>query len=146
MHSEPLVGTWSLESANAKGSKGDEGLLYGEAPQGLLIYTPGGHMAVVLMAIGRPKFSTGSPRSGTPAELKQGFEQFDAYAGTYTHVPEHGVVTHHVSASRFPNWEGTDQIRFVSINEDQLTLTTPPITGVDQEWVLRLTWRRVSAR
>ena len=142
MRHEELIGAWSLESAIAKGTKGDELLVYGETPGGLLIYTASGHMATVLMARGRPKFASGDPRGGTTEEIKKAFEGFDAYAGTYECDPEAGTVTHYGEVARFPNWEDTAQVRHVQLHGDRLHLSSTPIQALGQAWVVYLTWRR----
>jgi len=142
MRHEELIGAWSLESAIAKGTKGDELLPLGETPGGLLIYTASGHMATVLMARGRPKFASGDLRGGTTEEIKQAFEGFDAYAGTYKVDLEAGTVTHHAEVARFPNWEGTAQVRHMQLHGDRLHLSTTPISVLGQEWVVSLSWRR----
>jgi len=97
MRPEDLIGTWSLESFTAKGSDGVEGLPFGESPQGLLTYTASGHMAAVLMRSGRPKFSSGDLRGGTPEEIKQAFE------GPLS--PEIFVLPLPPSGSSVPRWE-----------------------------------------
>ena len=141
---EDLVGTWSLESFTAKGSGGVERLPFGESPQGLLTYTASGYMAAVLMRSGRPKFASGDLRGGTPEEIKQAFEGFDAYAGSYELDEESGIVTHHAEISRFPNWEGTGQVRYAKLDGGKLYLTTPPMRSLGQNWVFTLSWRRAS--
>jgi hypothetical protein len=42
----------------------------------------------------------------------------------------------HVEGSSFPNWNGTDQKRFVAIAGEQLTLTVRPTAGdiIDVSW------------
>jgi len=94
MRREDLVGTWSLESLVAKGSNGIEAFPLGESPSGFLTYTPSGHMSAVLMSTGRQKFASADVRAGTPAEVRQAFDGFDAYAGTYDFDEQEGGVTH----------------------------------------------------
>ena len=99
-------------------------------------------MAVVFMSSGRPKFASGDPLSGTIEEIKQAFEGFDAYAGTYECDETSGTVTHHVKIARFPNWESSAQVRYLRFVDGSLHLGTPPIPALGQEWVLSLAWRR----
>jgi hypothetical protein len=94
------------------------------------------------MRRGRPRFAAGDPLDGAPEEIKAAFEGFDAYCGTYTLDEAAGVVTHRVLASRFPNWEGTDQVRRVELDGDRLHLATPPILARGAEWVVAVTWQR----
>lgn len=142
MSNKSIVGAWSLISIIAKSSKGDEFFPYGETPIGMIIYTEGGDVAVVLMRAGRSKFASDDPLGGTAEEIKEAFEGFDAYGGSYEVDMENGVVTHHLQIGRFPNWIGTAQVRYFKLFEDQLFLSTPPIPALDQEWVLDLVWER----
>ena len=103
-------------------------------------------MAAVLMRSGRPKFASGDPLGGTPEEIKQAFEGFDAYAGTYEIDGASGTVTHHAEVARFPNWEGTPQVRYARLVDGSLHLGTPPILALGQEWVVSLVWRRAGVR
>jgi hypothetical protein len=51
--------------------------------------------------------------SGTTEEKARAVEDFVAYAGRYSF---HGDrVIHHVELSRFPNWVGSDQERWVEL-------------------------------
>lgn len=91
----------------------------------MLTYTAEGTTSVVLMQRGRPKFSGGLD-APTAEELRAAFFGFDAYCGTYTLDTDAKKVTHHVLASRMPDWEGTDQIRFFELDEDTLTIRSAP--------------------
>ena len=142
MGHDSIVGTWTLVSMTVKSSKGDEFFPLGKNPVGRIIYTVSGDMAVVLMRSGRPKFASGDAFDGTPEEIKQAFEGFDAYSGTYEVEIEKGSVTHHVEVSRFPNWEGTAQVRYFTFLDDQIQLRTPPIPALGQEWIVDLVWER----
>lgn len=142
MSNNSIVGTWKLVFMEAKSSKGDAFFPYGENPAGSLIYSASGDMAVVLMRTGRPRFASGDPFGGTPEEIKQAFEGFDAYSGTYEVDMVEGAVTHQIEVARFPNWVGTEQIRYFDLSSNQLKLSTPPIFALDQEWVIDVVWQR----
>ena len=60
-------------------------------------------------------------------EIKQAFEGFDAYAGTYEFDEVTGTVTHYATVARFPNWERTAQVRYAKLVAGILHLSTPPI-------------------
>lgn len=80
-------------------------------------------MSVFLMLPGRPKFEKDDIYGGTPEEIKGAFENFDAYCGTYQVDAEQKTVTHKIEGSRFPNWEGTEQIRHYTFQNDTLILS-----------------------
>ena len=140
MDSKSVVGTWQLMSAKADSAKGDTMYPYGEDPFGMLIYEAKGNMSVLIMRIGRSKFDSGDPFAGTRDEIKEAFEGFDAYCGTYEVNGEIETITHHIRGCRFPNWEGTDQIRYLKLSNNRLILKTPPIPSLETEWVVSLTW------
>ena len=132
--SNQLEGTWKFVSLFGKSSNGDIHHPYGEDLFGRLMYDDKENMSVLLMNPNRPKFTSGDVMKGTPEEIKTAFEKFDAYCGTYTVDPEKGAVTHHLLGSRFPNWVGTDQVRFFNISGDTLLITAPPILTGGVQW------------
>lgn len=134
MQNKMLVGTWRFISLVGRSSKGEVYYPYGENLFGRLMYDAKGHMSVLLMRPDRPKFASGDMMKGTPDEIKAAFEGFDAYCGTYEVDAEKGTVTHHVQGSKFPNWVGTDQVRFFEVSGDQLRITAPPILAGDVRW------------
>jgi hypothetical protein len=142
MDNGQIAGSWNLVSVVARSTQGNEFLPYGEQPAGLLIYTASGDVAVTLMRTGRPQFARGDPLSGTPEEVQAAFAGFDAYAGTYRIDAEQAAVVHHIEVGRFPNWEGTTQIRYFQLEGERLSLRTPPIAALGQAWILDLVWQR----
>lgn len=122
-----VVGTWLLQSwFSTDAESGAVVNVFGERPTGYLIYTAGGHMAVVLTADGREKLS--GDRYNTPVEERaRAFSSSVAYSGTYELTNE-GIM-HHVKASSFQNWVGTDQFRYTEVVGDVMTVKTPPLKG-----------------
>ena len=135
-----VVGTWKLISAKAENPKGDVIYPYGEDPFGMLMYDINGYMSVLIMQPGRSKFGSGDMFAGTPEEIKEAFEGFDAYCGTYEVNVKKETVIHHIRGSQFPNWVGTDQLRYFKFSDNRLILKTPPIPSLETEWVVSLTW------
>jgi hypothetical protein len=144
MHGINVVGRWKLISAKAENSNGDITYPYGEDAFGILMYDTNGYMYALLMRHGRSKFVSGDPFGGTSEELKEAFEGFEAYCGTYELDIENGEVTHHVEGARFPNWEGTDQKRFFELSDDRLVIKSAPIPALGTEWVVSLVWDRAA--
>ena len=137
-----LLGTWNLVSVIARGEEGEEQLPFGERPCGQLLYAPDGHMSLVLMRQGRLRFEGGDPLAGTDEEIRQAFEGFEAYAGTFQVDREDGTLVHYAQVCRFPNWEGGTQFRFFDLTSDELVLTSPPMPLLGKAWELVSTWRR----
>ncbi len=129
---EKFIGTWKFRSMIVHTSKGEIIYPYGENLFGMLVYTPSGHMSVLLMHPDRKKFASDDPLAGTSEEIKKAYEGFDAYCGTYTVDKEKGMITHHIEGSKFPNWVDTDQVRYFEFSDDRLLLkATLCIKGED---------------
>lgn len=126
----------------ATNPEGDVFYPFGETPSGMIMYDASGYMSYTAMRAGRPKFVSGDLFGGTVDEVKAAFEGFDAYYGTYVLDLEERIITHHVEASRFPNWEGSKQVRFFQVMENRLLIDTPPIPFRDSEWVVRVVFAR----
>lgn len=139
---EQLVGRWKFVSLKGTNSTGEVLYPFGKDFFGMLMYDSEGYMSVFLMRNGRPKFLSGDLLRGTPEEIKAAFEGFDAYCGSYEVDTESRTVTHHIEGCRFPNWEGTDQVRYYEISEDQLRIKAPPIKGGGVEWILEAVLER----
>jgi hypothetical protein len=138
----PLTGTWHLLDCRGRSTDGGELLPYGENPSGLLMYDGEGSMAVTLMRSSRRTFVSEDAVQAREAEIIAAWREFDAYSGTYTLDTEQGSVTHHVRQSKFPNWTGTDQLRFYGLEGDRLILRSAPFRHAGKEWVFTLIWSR----
>jgi hypothetical protein len=137
-----LVGAWRLVSYGAAGiGNGDVIEPFGPQPQGLITYTPSGHMSVQIMRPERPDFRQGRLEAGLPEELAAAAIGYMAYGGTYE-VPKGDLVVHHVELSLFPNWVGTTLTRVAGWDGERLRLMPEPtvIWGARRNGVL--TWER----
>lgn len=132
-----LIGTWKFISLTGKSTQGNVMYPYSENLFGMLMYDSKGFMSVLLMNSDRPNFASGDMMKGTTEELKAAFEGFDAYCGTYKIENGNSSVIHHLHGAKFPNWVGTDQIRFFKISNDTLQITAPPILAYGVEWTLK---------
>ena len=136
-----VVGTWRLERFESRGADGTVHPL-GERPDGLLIYTATGWMAVHIAHAERPPFASPDPLLATEPEQAHAFAtSFITYCGRYE--VRGGRVRHHVEVSVHPNWRGVTLEREFSVDADTLVLRTPPheIGGTIISSELR--WRRV---
>ncbi|UCG30722.1 MAG: lipocalin-like domain-containing protein [candidate division WOR-3 bacterium] len=123
MKGNELMGTWVFKSMVLRSDNGKMVYPYGENLFGILIYTPGGYMSALLMDPERQPFASDDLKTGTADEIKQAYERFDAYCGTYTVDEEKSIVTHHVKGAKFPNWVGTDQVRHCDLKGDRLYIS-----------------------
>lgn len=129
----PFVSTWKFASLVATSTEGDVFYPYGENLYGKLMYDDKGHMSVLLMRPNRAKFASGDIYNGTPEEIKMAFENFDAYCGTYKIDTAKKTITHFIEGCRYPNWEGTEQVRHYEFTEKGLTLSAT-LTLHDKKW------------
>ncbi len=137
-----LIGHWSLVSCESV-TDGRLEYPYGQDAVGQITYDAAGHMAVQVMRRGRETFASGDLSSATPAEVSTAFVGYIAYYGSYSVDEAAGMVTHHLDASWFPNWVGSDQRRYYTLESDRLTLTTPPIQSQGSKRVFRLVWKHL---
>ncbi len=137
----PLIGTWSLVSVTATAADGTvDPEPYGSDPTGYLTYSSNGYMQVILAFSDRAMLS-GHWRMSPPEERAAAFATSLSYAGRFSVAD--GEVTHHAEVSSEPNRVGTSQVRTITWQDGELTLTTPPIEVGDSASAFALTWRRV---
>src|SRR5215813_5212018 len=110
------------------------------SPNGILILDASGRYAAVLAARGRPKFSTSptSNRSEARAEeYKAAAMGVVANFGTWSINEADKTLTQHIEGALFPNAEGADAKRTVSVSGDELKLVTPASVSPRDEAVYR---------
>ena len=114
----------------------------GERPDGLLIYTATGWMAVHISDAERAPFASPDPLLATPAEQAHAFAtSFITYCGRYEVSGER--VRHHVEVSVHPNWRGVTFEREFRVDGETLVLRTPPHEIGGRSISSELRWRRV---
>ena len=103
---------------------------FGEAPKGILIFTPDGRFAQIHVASDVPKFASGNRLSGTAEEYAAINRRSLALFGSYTVDEEKKTVTFKIASSTFPNWEGEAQTRTIDkLNADEFVNTNPNVAG-----------------
>jgi hypothetical protein len=138
---DDLVGGWLLTRWDYTVDGVPKGYPMGETARGQIIYAADRRMAAILSSPDRPAFRTDQFHKGSSEERQTAALTYVAYGGTYAVADD--VVTHHVEFSLFPNWVGTDLIREISWQEDQLVLTSAPeVSSSGKTVVNRLFWRR----
>ena len=143
MEPHPLRGTWRLVSWENRTMAGDVTFPLGPDAVGYLTYTSDGYVFVALMRAERAASAAGDLLAGTPDERAAAAAGYVSYAGTYE--LRAGAVVHHVLASLFPNWVGTDQERLVEWDGGRLVLSTAPATFGGRLQTARLVWERVGS-
>jgi len=140
----PFIGTWRLVSYESRNEGGGVEYPLGREVVGQLMYDGEGNMSALVARADVPPFASGDLRGGTDAEVRAAFDGFVAYFGTYSFDLRAGTVTHHVRSASFPNWTGTEQVRYFKAEGMRLLLSTPIV--VDGRHVTAiLIWERVGA-
>jgi len=133
---EQLVGTWTLLSWEQKKGDGTKLERYGATPKGVAFFDDGGRYIITVMRSDRTNYASNALWLGTPDENKETADGTITYFGTYSMSEADSSIAIHVEGSSFPNWNATNQKRFVAIAGQQLTLTVRPPGGdlVDVIW------------
>jgi Lipocalin-like domain len=121
-----LVGTWSWVSVEITRPDGTKYQAFGANPKGFVIFDSNGRFAYLLSRPDRPKFAANNREQGTPEENKAAVLGTLAYSGTYE-VSDKTLIFH-VEASSYPNAEGVDQKRTITVTGDELRWINPAPT------------------
>jgi hypothetical protein len=138
-----LIGTWQLKSFIREVSgTGERFDAMGAHPDGYLSYSKDGRMYVIMVEDGRTKPHEPVPNDAERAQL---YNSMVAYAGTYT--VEGNKVVHHVDISWNDAWTGTDQVRFLTLEGDTLTIKSAPTKSPNdgREGVWTVVWEKVKS-
>ncbi len=127
---EELIGTWKFVSTTGERKDGTKFDLFGPHPNGVIIFNPDGHFALINTRPGRPKYAGGNRMDGTPEEFKTTVQGSIAYFGTYSVDEANSTFSLHIDGSTFPDYEGTDQKRPFKIIDNELRSINPnPTVG-----------------
>jgi hypothetical protein len=142
MKNDDLYGTWRLLSYSQRVlATGEASAFFGNAPHGFLTYGRDGRMSAIITKDGRPKLSD-MPKA-TAEERAELFNTMAAYAGTFT--LDGNTVTHHVDISWNEHWTGSDQVRNLRLEGDQLYISSNPLPNdIDGNVIVaELVWEKV---
>lgn len=136
-----LHGSWELTQWDYTVDGAHRGFVMGEDAEGQILYTPEGRMSAILMQAQRPTFGVTGFHQGTSEQREAAALTYVSYGGTFE--VDGDRVTHHVAYCLFPDWIGTDLVREVSWDGEQLVLTAvPETTSTGKTVVNRLFWKR----
>src|ERR1700730_2814688 len=120
--SDEFVGAWKLISYERRSAAGEITYPMGQNPVGRLTYDALGRMSAQIMRPDRPKFKAPSPAGWPPTQKAAAFDGYIGYYGTYSVSDTERAVIHHVEASLYPHWVGSDQRRLYEFSGNQLIL------------------------
>jgi Lipocalin-like domain len=119
---ESILGNWRMVSWQIEDlASGETQDALGTNPHGYVTYTPDGRVMVLVLKADRARPVALVPTAGEKLAL---YDSMFAYAGTFTADAE--KVVHHIDMSWNQCWTGTDQIRFLRLQEDRLTYVGAP--------------------
>lgn len=134
---EQLVGTWTYVSVDTVRPDGSRVPMFGSNPRGLASFDGNGRYILLTTRPGQPKFASNNRMEGTPEEYKAVVQGSIAHFGRYTVNEAEKTITFHIEASTFPNWNGVEQKRPVTLTGDELKWTTAASGGGLAEVVLQ---------
>jgi hypothetical protein len=142
-----LIGVWTLLSwieTPIDGSTQRHPL--GSHPVGIIMYHPGGYMSAQLMRRVRRPFASGDWSQGTTADYQAEATSYFAYCGPFHADDDSQTVVHCAEVSLFPNWTGQDLRRAVTVDKDNLQLSTvAPYMSGGKRVHAAMTWKRAAA-
>jgi hypothetical protein len=118
-------GSWILvELYNEQDGKKTEP--FGPNPRGSMLLTPDGRFSMTLMRASLPKFASSVRTKGTAEENQAVVAGSVAAIGTYTVTGDkEQTLNLHIEGSTFPNWDGQDQKRPMTVMGDELQVINP---------------------
>ena len=123
---EQLVGTWNFVIAEITAADGKKTLPFGDKPKGQIIFTADGHFSQVHISSGLPRIASNNRLAGTDADNRAIVQGTLALFGTYTVDEAKKTLTFNITASTFPNQEGTSQTRTIDrLTETEFRNTNP---------------------
>jgi hypothetical protein len=135
LSAQDVVGTYTLISfVNVQGDRKSEA--YGPNPKDLMMLDANGRYVVVLMRPDLPKFASNNRSTGTPDEYKAVAVGSFVHFGTYS-VAE-GQIIFRLEHTTFPNWDGQEQRRALTVSGDELKYEVTSSLGGTSTVV----WRR----
>ena len=137
--SKDIAGTYSLVASTLDegGKKSD---LYGPNPKGMLILANDGRYTIVLLRSDLPKFASNNRTTGTTDENKAVVAGTLAHYGTYRVEDGGKSLVLRTEGSTFPNWNGVEQKRALTVTGDELRYTNQtPSTGTGSAEIV---WKR----
>ena len=117
---EQLVGTWTIVSNDNVAPDGAKRQIFGPNPKGIMILDGDGRYALIAVNPARPKFKGKTRLDGTPEENKAAIAGTVASFGTWSVDEATNTLITRVEGNLFPNDEGQEQRRLVTLSGDEL--------------------------
>jgi hypothetical protein len=121
---EQILGTWTpvWQYVDQDGKRLEP---FGPNPKGIAVYDGNGRFVLVLQRASLPRFASSNRMTGSPEENKAIVQGSIAYFGSYYVDEKEQKINIHYDGSTYPNWDGEDQARLISIKDDELSMVSP---------------------
>jgi hypothetical protein len=121
---QQIVGTWFAVSqyVDQDGKKLEP---FGSNPKGMVVYDANGRFIMVLQRATLPKFASNNRMTGTAEENKAIVQGSIAYYGRYSIDEKERKINLHYDGSTYPNWDGEEQTRLITVSGDELKIISP---------------------
>jgi hypothetical protein len=139
---DQIAGTWRLIAASATSGGDRNDAPYGSNPSGFITYTSDGRVMAIISHSGRKPLASGDRISASVDERAEAFATSFSYAGRYSLADDR--IVHRVEIASVQNWVDTDLVRLVRVQNNRITLTTPPISVGGQIRTTELVWERIN--
>ena len=139
--SSQVPGTWRLVSYEEKLTTGDIVNPYGDTPQGMAIFEPGGYVSVQIMKIPRVSFPAGYDRA-TVEQVKAVHEAYLAYYGTWAIDENQSVLIENIKASNQPYLNNQMTTQRYDFEGKRLSLRTVLVERGNEHSVL-FVWEKI---
>jgi hypothetical protein len=112
---EQLIGTWDFVIAEITAANGSKTLPFGDKPKGQVIFTADGRFSQVHVSSGLPRIASNNRLAGTDTDNRAIVHGTLAFFGTYSVDEAKKTLTFNITASTYPNAEGTSQTRTIDL-------------------------------
>ncbi len=121
---EKVVGTWTLVSVvTEKGGVKTE--TFGPGAKGAMSLDAGGRYVITIIGADIPKFASNNRATGTTEENRTVIGKSIAHFGTYSINEADHTITFKIERATFPNWDGTESRRSLTVSADELQFIDP---------------------
>lgn len=136
---EQIAGTWQIISTDQTAPDGTKHQLFGPNPKGIFVLDPSGQYAQIIVRPDRPKFKANNRQKGSPEENQAAVQGTTATFGTWSVDEASKTLVVRITSGMYPNQEGEESKRPVSVSGDELKITNPSTaSGMRSENV----WKR----
>jgi hypothetical protein len=136
---QQVIGLWSLASQYVERPDGSRVERFGANPKGTAYFDQGGRFSMIMMRADLPKIASNNAMTATDAENKAIMQGSSAFFGTWSVDEATSTMLNRIDGSTYPNWDGTDLKRTVSISGDDMKVCVASQIGGTSCAV----WRRV---